>query len=102
YGYPANSTPDLGNGKFLAVGAEKSVILIEGPDSSYSVFSNVVHSDGDSLAAVVIESKKTPFYKSMPLFDIISGMLKVQPRDTISPAQIASIQPLIKSLLFFL
>uniref|UniRef100_A0AC34GFM5 Uncharacterized protein n=1 Tax=Panagrolaimus sp. ES5 TaxID=591445 RepID=A0AC34GFM5_9BILA len=98
HGYPANSTPDLGNGKFLAVGAEKSVILIEGPDSSYSVFSNIIHSDGDSLAAVVLESKKTPFYKSMPLIDIVSRMLMVQPNDTISAAQIASIQPLIKNL----
>uniref|UniRef100_A0AC34GSB0 Piwi domain-containing protein n=1 Tax=Panagrolaimus sp. ES5 TaxID=591445 RepID=A0AC34GSB0_9BILA len=69
YMYPAKfgmDSPDLGGGKYLASGASKTVVTVEGPRN-------------EGAPAVIIDSKKTPFYHSMNLLEMICKALQVGP-----------------------
>uniref|UniRef100_A0AC34GLB5 Uncharacterized protein n=1 Tax=Panagrolaimus sp. ES5 TaxID=591445 RepID=A0AC34GLB5_9BILA len=53
-----------GGGKYLAPGASKVVVPVEGPRN-------------EGALAVIIDSKKTPFYHTMNLLQMICNALKI-------------------------
>uniref|UniRef100_A0AC34G8B1 Uncharacterized protein n=1 Tax=Panagrolaimus sp. ES5 TaxID=591445 RepID=A0AC34G8B1_9BILA len=61
YGFTSS---DLGDGKYLALGASKVVVPVEGPRNQGAL-------------AVIIDSKKTPFYHSINLLEMICNALKI-------------------------
>uniref|UniRef100_A0A914Y7X6 Uncharacterized protein n=1 Tax=Panagrolaimus superbus TaxID=310955 RepID=A0A914Y7X6_9BILA len=63
------NSPDLGGGKYLAAGASKLVVCVEGTRN-------------EGAPAVIIDSKKTPFYQSMNLLEMICAALQTGPNIT--------------------
>uniref|UniRef100_A0A914QEE4 Uncharacterized protein n=1 Tax=Panagrolaimus davidi TaxID=227884 RepID=A0A914QEE4_9BILA len=59
HGFTPRDTPDLGHGKFLAIGCQKSIRYIEGP-----------RGPGSKRVGVVIDTKKTPFHQTLPMLII--------------------------------
>jgi hypothetical protein len=64
HGFTGRDCPPLSDDVYLAVGSHKSVRFVEGPKGP-----------GHNNAAVVIESKKTPFRSVKPLLEIVQRIL---------------------------
>ncbi|TMS33025.1 hypothetical protein L596_000809 [Steinernema carpocapsae] len=58
YGFKPADCADVGDGKFLGVGCDKSVRFIEGPGGA-----------GSQRAALVVDLKKTAFHKDQSLYE---------------------------------
>ncbi|KAK0411506.1 hypothetical protein QR680_005683 [Steinernema hermaphroditum] len=68
HGFRANDCPDLGDGKYLAVGASKAVRFIEGPGGR-----------GGQRPALVVDVKKTAFHYNQSVLDKARMILNRNP-----------------------
>uniref|UniRef100_A0A914BXC5 Piwi domain-containing protein n=1 Tax=Acrobeloides nanus TaxID=290746 RepID=A0A914BXC5_9BILA len=66
FGFSDRDTPALREGKYLAVGAQKSVRFVEGPRGR-----------GFNNASVIVNPKKTPFHNAQPLIDKVAEMVRL-------------------------
>uniref|UniRef100_A0A914PMS3 PAZ domain-containing protein n=1 Tax=Panagrolaimus davidi TaxID=227884 RepID=A0A914PMS3_9BILA len=78
----------LGGGKYLAAGASKTVACIEGPKNKRA-------------AAVIVESKKTPFFHAMNLLELLCAAVNVKPSVVINMDQFRDCVQVVKRLEVF-
>uniref|UniRef100_A0A914QI97 PAZ domain-containing protein n=1 Tax=Panagrolaimus davidi TaxID=227884 RepID=A0A914QI97_9BILA len=76
---------DLKRGKYLAAGASKTVACIEG-------------SKNKGVPALVIDSKKTPFFHSMNLLQMLCASANVGPEETVNGDQLLDLVSLVNHL----
>uniref|UniRef100_A0AC34GIB6 Uncharacterized protein n=1 Tax=Panagrolaimus sp. ES5 TaxID=591445 RepID=A0AC34GIB6_9BILA len=69
FGFTPRDTPDLGHGKFLGIGCQKSIRYIEGPKGP-----------GNKRVGVVVDTKKTPFHSCLPMVETAAGIINLSNR----------------------
>uniref|UniRef100_A0A7E4UUJ2 Piwi domain-containing protein n=1 Tax=Panagrellus redivivus TaxID=6233 RepID=A0A7E4UUJ2_PANRE len=86
YGYTHQDLRDLGNGKYISIGASKNVLSIEGPTMR-------------AAAALSIDSKKVLYYHTGTLLDIICRLCDIRnPHGTFDSRHFTKIRGFIKKL----
>uniref|UniRef100_A0AC35GE48 Uncharacterized protein n=1 Tax=Panagrolaimus sp. PS1159 TaxID=55785 RepID=A0AC35GE48_9BILA len=78
----------LGSGKYLAAGASKTVACIEGPKNKHA-------------AAVIIDSKKTPFFHAINLLELLCSAVNVKPSVVLNMDQFRDCVKVVKRLEVF-
>lgn len=67
HGFTPQDAPELGAGKFLGIGCQKSIRFIEGP-----------RGPGNKRVGVVVDTKKTPFHACQPMIDSASAIIRLR------------------------
>uniref|UniRef100_A0A914VGK5 PAZ domain-containing protein n=1 Tax=Plectus sambesii TaxID=2011161 RepID=A0A914VGK5_9BILA len=91
FGFSDRDCPELCEGKYLAVGSDKSIRFVEGPNGP-----------GNVNAVVVVDTKKAAFHKYQGVVNTITEILRLPPNRlsqlTLNPAQTRLLRTQLKDL----